>query len=228
MSVRAVSLDFGEVLVRFDESCLCEKLAQRGFQADSGVIAAALPAARAEYDALIATGRASHPWKPFMRALLQLSGAVPGEALDREVDFLFRDQRRCNLWRKPVPGMFELCRELSERAVPVAILSNSEGRAHELAEELGLLRWLRFVMDSGVVGVAKPDARIFRLFAEKMGVHEREIVHVGDSLEADVRGAIAAGMRAIWFMGRRDQAPEGVVVAADASELRVALTALLG
>ncbi len=48
-------------------------------------------------------------------------------------------------------------------------------------------------------GCFKPDERIFRYALERAGVEAHEAIHIGDSLEADVAGALGAGMRAVWF-----------------------------
>jgi hypothetical protein len=54
-----------------------------------------------------------------------------------------------------------------------------------------------FVVDSGVVGVEKPDPRIFRIACERAGVKPAEAVHVGDFYDIDVLGARAAGVHAL-------------------------------
>lgn len=46
-------------------------------------------------------------------------------------------------------------------------------------------------------GVLKPDGAMFERAAARLGVDPAEALMVGDSLEEDVRGAIAAGMRAV-------------------------------
>ena len=54
------------------------------------------------------------------------------------------------------------------------------------------------VIDSAVVGVAKPDPRIFTLALDALGLPDADrgtVVHVGDSLRYDVTGALAAGVR---------------------------------
>jgi putative hydrolase of the HAD superfamily len=55
------------------------------------------------------------------------------------------------------------------------------------------------VVISGDLGVAKPSAAIFAHALEALGVAATEAVMVGDSLERDVRGAQAAGIRGIWL-----------------------------
>jgi putative hydrolase of the HAD superfamily len=47
--------------------------------------------------------------------------------------------------------------------------------------------------------VSKPDPAIFRIALDRLGVEPSESVMIGDSWAADVLGARAAGIRAIWF-----------------------------
>jgi beta-phosphoglucomutase-like phosphatase (HAD superfamily) len=50
-------------------------------------------------------------------------------------------------------------------------------------------------VDSGKVGVEKPDPRIFRIACEQTGTTEARGLHLGDTFATDVLGAQAAGMR---------------------------------
>ncbi len=54
------------------------------------------------------------------------------------------------------------------------------------------------ILDSAVVGVAKPDPRIFHLALEALDVPaDGTVLHVGDSLRYDVAGALAAGLQPV-------------------------------
>jgi FMN phosphatase YigB (HAD superfamily) len=77
----------------------------------------------------------------------------------------------------------------------------------------------------------KPDPRIFAWMAEALGVEAASVVHIGDSVAADVRGALGAGMRAIWYLGRPTEEridalardTDRVAVCSTAAEVREAL-----
>jgi putative hydrolase of the HAD superfamily len=56
------------------------------------------------------------------------------------------------------------------------------------------------IINSARVGVAKPDARIYEMAAETIGVAPAECVHI-DDLEHNVRGAEGAGFQAILHRG---------------------------
>jgi putative hydrolase of the HAD superfamily len=119
--------------------------------------------------------------------------------------------------------MLDLARELADRGAIVGVLSNSEGRLAELFEEIGIARAFVAIVDSGRVGIEKPDPRIFTHALAALGASGPGI-HVGDSWAADIVGARGAGWRAIWF-GPKTHAvdDDGVAVARDAAEVRAAL-----
>jgi FMN phosphatase YigB (HAD superfamily) len=182
-------------------------------------LAAAAPAAWALYDQLVTKGE-GHPWQALMRQLL-----VGARVADPEphVAWLWSQQPTANLWRKPIPEMLDLANELAGRGAIVGVLSNSEGRLAELFEEIGIARAFAAIVDSGRVGIEKPDPRIFTHTLQVLGAPGPGI-HIGDSWAADIVGARGVGWRAIWF-GPKTHAVDdpGVAVARDAAEARAAL-----
>ncbi|MCC6553690.1 MAG: HAD family hydrolase [Polyangiaceae bacterium] len=225
----AVSFDFGQTLAELDTAMLSRRLAERGVLAAPERLEGAVPAAWRAYDAAVHGGHGGHPWKILMTELLAGAGVDPGPAR-AAVDWLWTEQPRRNLWRRPIPGMIELVADLRRAGVPVAVLSNSEGRLAELADELGWSAHFVAIADSGKLGFEKPGREIFAWTAERLGAPIDRVVHVGDSLAADVEGALAAGMRAVWFKGDPARAvrlrPAGRAVAcSDAPSLRAALEA---
>jgi HAD superfamily hydrolase (TIGR01509 family) len=82
------------------------------------------------------------------------------------------------------------------------------------------------VVVSGDVGAGKPDAAIFRHALAALDASAGEAVMIGDNLERDVDGAIAAGLEAVWINRRGDPRPEDrrrVVEIATLAELSAAL-----
>lgn len=73
----------------------------------------------------------------------------------------------------------------------------SNGNSHP--ERCGLKGIFRFVVLSQDHGVEKPDERIFKIALEEAGCSRLELLHVGDSLENDVGGAIDSGIRGVWL-----------------------------
>lgn len=228
--MRAVTFDFGQTLAELDHDFLQRRAHSFGAELDPVASHAATVTAWHAYGAAKALGHA-RAWQAMMLELLRAGGVrkVRADAADPDypekiAQLLWDAQPTHNLWRKPIAGMFELVAELRERNVPVGIISNSEGHLAELVEELGHGALFPVVIDSGRVGVDKPNPRIFQLAAEALSVELSEIVHVGDAWEADVLGARAAGAAAIWYAPTDDRAlPEGVVACRTADELRQGL-----
>ena len=135
MTAVAVSFDFGQTLAELDTGLLSLRLAERGVDVPPERLEGAVADAWRAYDAAVHAGHGGHPWKILMTRLLDGAGVQP-EAVQDTVDWLWTEQPRRNLWRRPIPGMIELVIGLRQAGVPVAVLSNSEGRLAELAEEL--------------------------------------------------------------------------------------------
>ena len=85
--------------------------------------------------------------------------------------------------------------DIRARGVKVAIISNSEGMLERLFTDLDVLRHFDLVVDSGKVGVEKPDPRIFRVALDRFGVSPEHALHLGDMFSTDILGARAAGIR---------------------------------
>ncbi len=102
------------------------------------------------------------------------------------------------------PGAGEALRRLAAGGYGLAVVSNT--MHGEMAEVLlrtrlcsasGKFVQVAAVIDSQVVGVAKPDPRAFELALAALGKSAPNCVHVGDSVRDDVRGAQAAGLAAV-------------------------------
>lgn len=68
------------------------------------------------------------------------------------------------------------------------------------------------IIISEVIGVNKPDPAIFQHALDLAGATKEESIMVGDSLEADVRGALNFGMDAIYFNPHKGPKPDDVPV----------------
>jgi putative hydrolase of the HAD superfamily len=218
----AVTFDFGQTLCDLDTGMRARRLGERGIEADERRLEAAVPAAWRAYDAAIHQGLGGHPWRILMREILR--GAALSGAIEDTVEWLWTEQPNKNLWRRPIPGMIEVVLELRREGVPVGVISNSEGRLAELIDEIGWAAHFLVVADSGRLGLEKPGEAIFRATAERLATPVDRVAHVGDSLAADVEGALNAGMRALWFRPLPGAIPAPrAALARDATEVRRAL-----
>ena len=106
-----------------------------------------------------------------------------------------------DLWGRVIPGSVDGLRALVATGVRVGIISNADGTVAErlAAQEVlqvgpGLGVDVECVIDSGAVGVSKPDPRIFHMALEAMGVDADDAWYVGDMPAIDVVGARNAGL----------------------------------
>ena len=88
----------------------------------------------------------------------------------------------------------EVLKQLCETYRLVAI---TNGNANVFKTELGVFFELAIRADE--VGIAKPDRGIFDLTWERLGCAATEVIHVGDSVESDVQGALNAGVTPVWY-----------------------------
>jgi putative hydrolase of the HAD superfamily len=97
------------------------------------------------------------------------------------------------------------------RRLPLALVTNGDGvQQREKVSTLALDRVFDVVLVSSEVGVPKPEPGIFLAAAAQLGVAPDRCLMVGDRLDRDVAGALAAGMQAAWL--QRPGGPEAATV----------------
>lgn len=203
-AVRGLSFDYGHVLGGLDLDELSARLAPSAPKEERATLRArmlaAMPTAYRLHDEAIARG-AGHEggWRALMATLVD--AAASGVARDEMVDALWAAQPARNLWRDVPQAARDLLDELSSRGVPMVVTSNSEGRVAELLEQVGIARHFVAILDSGRLGFAKPDRRIFERAAAALSIPLPAMLHIGDSEAADVVGAKEAGAFAARYDG---------------------------
>lgn len=83
----------------------------------------------------------------------------------------------------------------------MVLVSNFYGNISVVLEEFGLDHLFSHIIESAVVGVRKPDPRIFTLGVEALQLRPEETVVVGDSFYKDILPASKAGCQTVWFKG---------------------------
>ena len=81
--------------------------------------------------------------------------------------------------------------------LPLAVLSNFDLHLEEVLTHLGLRPFFDFVIASAVVGLAKPDPRIFDLVVTRANRPRQRLLYVGDHVGDDIEGAWGAGLDAV-------------------------------
>lgn len=86
---------------------------------------------------------------------------------------------------------------------PKVLVSNFYGNIATVLEEFGLSNIFIAIIESAVVGIRKPDPRIFTLGVEALGMRPDEVMVVGDSYKKDILPAAAAGCQTTWLRGEQ-------------------------
>lgn len=99
-----------------------------------------------------------------------------------------------HIWDKAVPGAAECLTRLSRAGLTLGVVSNSDGRCAETLRRVGLGELVELIVDSGVVGVEKPDPAIFDHALEPLGLDPARTWYLGDTVAYDAAAADDAGL----------------------------------
>ncbi len=150
-----------------------------------------------------AAGAAERFWHDYNVAYVRAVG-VPEHDVELAAEVL-EHTRNAWTWRWPIPESVQALRDLQAADVPVGVVSNASGQIAEVLSRSGVCQAgpgphtpVRVIIDSHLVGVAKPDPHIFDFALEHFpGIERSRIAYVGDSVTMDVGGARAAGLHPI-------------------------------
>ncbi len=94
-----------------------------------------------------------------------------------------------------------ILKELSKR-YPLVLVSNFYGNIEAVLRDYDILDLFPIIIESAVVGVRKPDPRIFQMGVDKFDYLPSNVVVVGDSYTKDILPAKTIGCQAIWLKGK--------------------------
>ena len=216
--VSAILLDAGGVLLFPEPDRVLPPLRAAGFSPDLATLE------RAHYQAMAIQDAAALPptqdtwWREYLLTYIASCG-VPEEqceALAVQVDHGVRGYSWAHVGIGAVDGL----RAVAALDLPMGVVSNSDGTVESDLRRLGVCYApqtpevpdarkapdtpeltgvpVGVVIDSAVVGVAKPDPAIFSIALNALHVPSGgTVLHVGDSLRFDVAGALAAGLQPV-------------------------------
>ena len=195
MSLRAILFDAGNTLLFLDYPRLAPAVARAtGVELTAELLAEKGEAAAGLLERTDGTDkeRASR----FLQTLFRLAG-VPAEQNEVVRETLRELHRVRHLWGGTHPQTDWALGRLRAAGYRLGVVSNSDGRAEEALVALNLRHHFELVVDSQLVGVEKPDPRIFAVALDRMGLAPSEALYVGDLYEVDVVGARRAGLDVI-------------------------------
>lgn len=211
-SIKAVGFDLFNTLITMEPAAL--KDAQARLTAslrESGFIIEHGKFVRAHNDAVMKfleqtkrDGRESHNRFWISDALAELGhGVSPDDPeISVAVDSYFSVFIK---YAELIPGTKEMLARLQSRYT-IGLLSNftHSPAATRIIGDLGLTPLFDVILISGDLGYRKPHPLVFRELVKHLRVPNNQIAFVGDDPEADVSGALQAGLQPIWTTYVRD------------------------
>jgi HAD superfamily hydrolase (TIGR01509 family) len=101
----------------------------------------------------------------------------------------------------------------------LGIVSNFAGNLEPCLDELDIRRYFSVAADSAVVGIAKPDPRIFEGVLAELEAPPSRAWMIGDNFETDIRPAGALGIRTCWLAALDRPVPPGAAPTARIARL---------
>lgn len=202
----AVLFDAGGTLGRLEFEWMAEAVTALGHPLDAATLRAAEVEGRRRYDESVGLphpgAAAGEPPPPlgvvgdthaYFRGMLVAAG-VDGALIPAVLRRWLERQAEVGLWNRVMEGSPQALAGVRALGLRRAVVSNSDGRAEKHLRDWGVIDELEFVVDSALVGVEKPDPRIFRIALERLRLPAERVLYVGDVRCCDEAGSRAAGM----------------------------------
>jgi len=222
--LEAVVFDAGGTLVRLDFEWMAAAARQHGFATDAASLRRAEIEGRRRYDQSRPSDEGIQPIGAAGDAHAYFGGTLAGAGCPPHligpliVRFLAHEKAN-GLWARPMEGARAALDGVAKLGLRCAVVSNSDGRAEWHLKKSDVHHRVEFVVDSQLVGVEKPDPRIFQIALERLGVAAERALYVGDIRSVDERGARAAGMHFVLIDPYGDYAADGVAAIQNVDEL---------
>lgn len=194
-TVRTVLFDAGNTLLHLDFPRIGRIARRLGISASAPTLARAELRARRLIDTPQVVSKTDDRvrWLRYFRAILE-GTRMTEDSFQPLYRALEAEHARENLWSRRAPDAIATLGALTRRGYRLGVVSNADGRIEGLLERAGLRGFFGVVVDSKIVGVEKPDPRIFRPALEALGALPRETAYVGDLFHVDVAGAERGGI----------------------------------
>jgi putative hydrolase of the HAD superfamily len=190
--IEAILFDVGQTFLYPDFPFLQTLLAEYGVATDILPLQRGAALAREK----IFRYREKENWKDYLTFWMLCVGA-PEASLPEILTRIHERHRREHLWSWPDPAAAEVFARLKKFGYRLGVISNSDGSIARSMNKFGFAAFFECMIDSQVVGVEKPDSRIFEIALQQIGLPAERCVYVGDNYDRDVIGARRAGLAPI-------------------------------
>ena len=200
VSLRAVLFDAGNTLLEINYGVIVEGLRREGVEISPEVLRVAEQKARIRLDDDLRSGNSTETaetFRRYLRYILENAEIAWNGKAEAVWGILRAYNPPVGVWHCPIAQAPAVLARLRGQGLVLGCISNSNGSVAQGLEQAGLASSLDFILDSAIVGIEKPDPRIFQLALEKAGVRPAEAIYIGDLYSVDVLGARQAGLAAI-------------------------------
>jgi putative hydrolase of the HAD superfamily len=202
-SIDAVLFDAGGVLILPDPKGMRQVLAPFGVEPDDETCR------RAHYDGMRECDRLGGPKWPIVDRVVARTAGVAEELIEEALGAIHSVYQ--DLPWVMAAGSNDCLSTLAAAGKVIGVVSNASGEMERMLRELQIcvlksmeleleldgveVARVECVIDSTVVGIEKPDPRIFHIALEHLALDAGRCAYVGDTVTFDVNGARAAGLR---------------------------------
>lgn len=95
----------------------------------------------------------------------------------------------------------EILNQLSTEYL-LGLISNYYGNVETVLQEISIRKYFNSIVDSAVVGIRKPDPKIFDIALNELGVNPNDAIMIGDSYNNDIVPAKSIGCKTIWLKNK--------------------------
>lgn len=109
----------------------------------------------------------------------------------------------------PYPGLKETLSSI-HRYANLGIVSNGKAEAmHKRVKQLGIEEWIPYkrIFSSSQYGMSKSSGKLFQHVLKELEVSPKEAIYIGNSWAQDIKGAMYAGLKAVWFNPNHKKKP---------------------
>lgn len=154
----------------------------------------------------LATHRTIAPCDDFLAMLrkkvaLQMSLLMSSANENKSPDAISRVAEACDIHVRSCMKQTRKLLDTLSAHYPLVLVSNFYGNIHAVLRSYGIDGYFCEVIESAVVGIRKPDPRIFALGVEALGFKSEDILVVGDSYSKDIVPAHSIGCHTLWLKG---------------------------
>ena len=126
-------------------------------------------------------------------------------SLDKKAELM---QVATKMWRFTSDDLYPDAKEcisaFKSQGIKIGLVANQPESSVESLKSDGIFELIDFLGISAIVGIEKPDIKIFELAIKELAVDPSKVIHIGNRIDTDVIPAKKLGMKTVWV--RRGEA----------------------